>query len=93
MGCAAQIYKKTDNRGTWQYHSVDGCYLFTSEDHYLTHNCHVKATRSEQLTDNAHLQHKHITNLEISHADKVMATISECAKAIKGMTATENDPT
>ena len=57
------------------------------------HNCHVKATRSELLTDTVHLQHKHITNPEISHADKVMAAISECAKAIKGMTAIENDPT
>ena len=38
------------------------------------------------------LQHKHIKNPEISHAEKVVAAISECAKAIKGMTATENDP-
>jgi hypothetical protein len=92
MGCAAQIHEKTDNRGTWQYHSVDGWYLFTSKDHYRTQNFHVKATRSERLTNTVHLQHKHITNPDISHADKVMAAILECAKAIKGMTATENDP-
>ena len=92
MGYVAQIHENTDNRGTWQYHSVDGCYLFTSEDHYLTHNCHVKATRSKRHTDTVLLQHKHITNPEISHPDKVMAAISECAKAIKGMTATENNP-
>ncbi len=29
MGCAAQIHKKSDKRGTWQYHSVDGWYLYT----------------------------------------------------------------
>ena len=63
-----------------------------SKDHYRTHNCHVKATLSKVLTDTIHLQHKHITNPETSQADKVMAVISECAKAIKGMTATENDP-
>ena len=38
MGCAAQIHEKTDNRGTWQYHSVDGWYLFTFEENYHTHN-------------------------------------------------------
>ena len=92
MGCAAQIHEKTDNRGTWQYHSIDGWYLFMSKEHYLMHNCHAKATRSERITDTVNLQHKHITNPEISHADKVMAAISECAKIIKGMTATENDP-
>ena len=92
MGCAAQIHEKTDNRGTWHYHSVDGWYLFTSEHHYRVHNCHVKNTRSERLTDTVHLQHKTITNPQVSHADKVMAAISDCSKAIKGMTATENDP-
>ena len=74
------------------YHSVDGWYLFTSEDHYRVHNCYGKSTRSEQLTDTVHLHHKNITNPQVSHADKVMAAISDCSKAIKGMTATENDP-
>ena len=92
MGCAAQMHENTDNCGNWKYYSVDGWYLFTTEEHYRTHNCHVKLTRSESLTDTVHLQHKHITNPEISHADKVMAAISECDKAIKGMAATENNP-
>ena len=92
MGCAAQIDEKTEKQGTWHYHSVDGLYLFTSEDHYRTHNCHVKGTCSERLTDTVYLQHKNIKNPQVSHADKVMAAISDCAKAIKGMTATENDP-
>jgi hypothetical protein len=30
MGCEAQVHEKTDKRGTWAYHSVDGLYLFTS---------------------------------------------------------------
>ena len=30
MGCAAQIHEKSDKRGTWQYHTVDGRYLNTS---------------------------------------------------------------
>ena len=89
MGCAVQIHEKTDNRGTWQYHSVNGWYHFTSEEHYHTHNCHVKATRIKRLTNTINLQHKHITNPKISHANKVMAAISECAKVIRGMNATE----
>ncbi len=34
MGCAAQIHKKSDKHGTWQYHSVDGWYLYMSPNHY-----------------------------------------------------------
>ena len=47
MGCAAQIHQKEDKRGTWQYHSVDGWYLYTSPDHYRTHAYHIKATKKE----------------------------------------------
>ena len=36
-------------------------------------------TRSERLTDTVQLQHKNITNPTISHADKVLAAILDCA--------------
>ena len=58
MGYVVQIHEKTDKLGTWHYHSVDGWYLFTSAGHYCTHNCQVKATQSERLTDTVNLQHK-----------------------------------
>ena len=58
MGCAAQIHKKADKQGTWQYHSVDGWYLYTSPNHYRTHACHNKATKKEQLTTTVDFQHK-----------------------------------
>ncbi len=47
MGFEAQIHEKTNKRGTWAYHSVDGWYLFTSPQHYCTHNCHTKHTKSK----------------------------------------------
>jgi hypothetical protein len=47
--------------------------------------CHVKDTRSERLTDTAHFSHKNITKPTVTHADKIMAAIAECAKAIKAM--------
>jgi len=47
MGCEAQVHEKTDKRGTWAYHLVDGWYLFTSPKHYRMHNCHIKHTKSE----------------------------------------------
>ncbi len=37
MGCEAQVHEKTNKRGTWAYHLVDGWYLFTSPEHYCTH--------------------------------------------------------
>jgi hypothetical protein len=87
MGCEAQVHKKTDKHGTWAYHSVDGWYLFTSPEHYRTHNCHIKHTKSERLSDRVQFQHKRITNPTITHADKVMHALADCVKALQGMTS------
>ncbi len=86
MGCEAQVHEKTNKPGTWAYHSVDGWYLFTSPEHYCTHNCHIKHTRSKQLSDTVQFQHKRITNPTITHANKVMHALANCIKALQGMT-------
>ena len=46
MGISVQVHEKTDKRGTWSYHSVNGCYLATSPEHYRTHRYHIKFTNS-----------------------------------------------
>ena len=81
------MLEKTDKRGTWAYHSVDGWYLFTSPEHYRTHNCHIKHTKSERLSDTVQFQHKRITNPTITHADKVMHALADYVKALQGMTS------
>ncbi len=86
MGCEAQIHEKTDKQGTWAYHSINGWYLFTSPEHYCTHTCHVKATKSKCHLDTVHFKHKNITNPTITHADKVMQALAECVKTITGAT-------
>jgi hypothetical protein len=94
MGCEAQVHEKTNKHGTWAYHSVDGWYLFTSSEHYRTHNCHIKHTKSKQLSDTIQFHHKHITNPTITHADKVMHGLADCVKALHGMTSsTRNSQT
>lgn len=85
MGCGDQLHEKTDKHGMWTHHSVDGWYLITSPEHYRTHVCHVKATRSEWMTDTMQLSHKNITNTTIEHANTVMHTVSACALALKGI--------
>ena len=90
MGCAAQIHEKSDKRGTWQYHTVDGWYLNTSPIHYRTHVCHIKETKKERLTDTVQFQHKRITNPTISHADKIMHAIQQVIREIKKLGGIEN---
>jgi hypothetical protein len=88
MGCEAQVHEKTNKCGTWAYHSVDGWYIFTLPEHNCTHNCHIKHTKSERLSNTVQLQYKCITNPSIiTHADKVMHALAECIKAIQGMTS------
>jgi len=85
IGCNAQVHEKTDSRGTWAFHSVDGWYINTSPDHYCTHRCHIKATNSERLSDTVQFRHKHITNPSLTPTDKLMAAIADCAQALKGL--------
>ena len=85
MGCEVQLHEKTDKRGTWAYHSLDGWYLATSPEHYCTHICHIKTTNIERFNDTAQFSHKIITKPTITHANKIMAAIADCAKAIKNM--------
>ncbi len=35
MGCAVQIHKRSEKRGSWAFYSIDGWYLRTSPEHYL----------------------------------------------------------
>ena len=90
MGCAAQIHEKSDKRGTWQYHTVDGWYLNTSPLHYRAHVCHIKESKKERLTDTVQFQHKRITNPTISHADKIMHAIQQVIREIKKLGGVEN---
>ena len=85
MGISVQVHEKTDKRGTWAYHSVDGWYLAKSTEQYCTHRCHIKTTNNEQSKGILHFSHRKITRPTITHADKVMADIAECAKAIKNL--------
>jgi len=52
------------------------------------HRCHIKATKSEWVLDTVNFSHKNITRPTITHANKVMNAIADCAKAIKDITST-----
>eukprot|EP00804_Cyclotella_cryptica_P003418 CCRYP_018558-RA/>CCRYP_018558-RA protein AED:0.36 eAED:0.21 QI:0/0/0/1/1/0.83/6/0/1396 len=68
MGCAVQVHEKADKRGTWASHCIDGWYLNTSAEHYRVHNCHIKSTKAERLSDTVHFKHKDITNPSLPQA-------------------------
>jgi hypothetical protein len=86
MGCNVQVHEKTDSRGTWSFHSVDGWYLATSPEHYCTDRCHIHHTNSERFSNTVEFQHKRITNPSITPTDKIMNAISACIDTIRGMT-------
>ena len=85
MRCEVQVHEKTDKRGTWAYHSVDGWYLSMLPEHYCTHLCHTKTTNIERLTNIAQFSHKIIMKPTITHADKIIVAITDCDKDIKNM--------
>ena len=83
MGCKVQVHEPTHTRGTWDYHAVDGWYLHTSDEHYRTHNCHIKSTRGERLSDTVNFLHKNITNPTIAHSDKIMLALHDLNNTIR----------
>ena len=91
MGCQVQIHEKADAQGSWAYHSVDGWYLFTSPEHYRTHNCHVKETKGERLSDTVKFQHKNITNPTVTHADKLVNAIATCINTVRNFSNAKNE--
>ncbi|KAL7534988.1 hypothetical protein ACHAWF_005018, partial [Thalassiosira exigua] len=85
MGCKVQGHEKTDKCGTWSFHSVDGWFLSTSPEHYPTHRCHIRSTRSEWLSDTVHFHHKGITNTSLTTADTLMKAVADCSAALRGI--------
>ena len=59
--------------------------MSTSPENYHTHIFHIKSTNSERFTYTIHFNHKKLTRPTITHADKVMAAIADCSKAIKNL--------
>ena len=91
IGCRVQDRKNTDQRGTWAYRSDNWWCLFTSLEHYRVHNCHIKDTRHERLSDTVQFMHKNITNPMITQADKLMIAIQRCTNLIQGNTTEDCD--
>lgn len=87
MGCEVQVHEKTDKRGTWAFHSVDGWYLLTSPEHHRVHNCQIKQMKKERLSDTVQFKHKSITNLTASPIDKLMNALANCKAALDGKIA------
>jgi hypothetical protein len=85
MGCEVQVHEKTDKLGTWSHHSLDSWYLSTSPEHYRVHNCHIKSSSAERLTDTIQFHHKNITNPTISPEDKITPALANCKTALAGM--------
>eukprot|EP00804_Cyclotella_cryptica_P009775 CCRYP_013229-RA/>CCRYP_013229-RA protein AED:0.29 eAED:0.29 QI:0/0/0/1/0/0/2/0/456 len=54
LGCNVQIHEKSDQCGTWAFHSVDGWYISTSPEHYRTYRCQFKSSNREQLSNTKH---------------------------------------
>ncbi|KAL7476565.1 hypothetical protein ACHAW6_002421 [Cyclotella cf. meneghiniana] len=85
MGCEVQIHKQMDKCSTWAFHCLYGWYLNTSSDHYCVHNCHMKSTKAERLSDTGHFHHKTITKTTLTLQAKLMQALANCKAALAGL--------
>ena len=59
LGCAIQIYEKTNISASWAPHSISGRYLVTSTDHYCCYNVWNKEIFSKRVSDTVYFKHKY----------------------------------
>eukprot|EP00804_Cyclotella_cryptica_P030137 CCRYP_009543-RA/>CCRYP_009543-RA protein AED:0.35 eAED:0.35 QI:0/0/0/1/0/0/2/0/428 len=81
MGCNIQVHEKSDARGTWAFHSVDGWYISTSPEHYRTHRCHIKATNSERKM----LNYRQLLRHPSYNADWTLLSSNEFGRLANGV--------
>ena len=91
MGCAVQLYKSTNRRGTWAKHSTNGWYLGTLKEHYPCHIIYVKKTRSEQISDTVFFKHRYTTQPTLTQADIIVKAIDDLTLALKGRKNTKGN--
>ncbi len=83
MGCAVQIHKKSEKRGSWAFNSINGWYSRTSPEHYQCHVIYIKKTRSERISDTVHFNHKYITQSTLTPVDTIVKASNDLTNALK----------
>ncbi len=83
MGCAVQVHKSYERRGTWADNAIDGWYLQSSPKHYRCHIVYVKNTRSKRVSDTVHFKHKYITQPTLTPEDTIVKAIDDLTHTLK----------
>ena len=83
MGCAVQLHKRSERRGSWAMNAVNSWYLRTSDEHYRCHVIYVTHSRSERISDIVHFKHKHITTPTVMPEDTIVKCLSNLTQALK----------
>jgi hypothetical protein len=50
-GCKILVHERSNQRGSWAAHGVEGWYLGPAMEHYRCHRCYIKNTQSERVSD------------------------------------------
>ena len=65
---------------------MQGHYLFTSGDHYRTHNAFMRDTKAKRLSVTVEFQHRSIIRPTVSHGDHVIRALAAFVDAFKSTT-------
>ncbi len=83
MGCAVQVHKSNERRGTWVANPIDGWYLQTSPKYNHCHIVYMKNSRSKRVSDSVHFKHKYITQSTLTPEDTVVKAINDLTHALR----------
>ena len=82
IGSSAEVYVKTGNRKSWDFHFQPAWYLYTSEDHYCTYIYLMKKTKSTRLSDTAVHCTKCHTDPTVTQGDSAVNAVSKLTDTI-----------
>ena len=77
------MHEKSQQRKTWDPHSIDGWYVGTSLEHYRAHRIRTKTTKAERISDTVFIKHAYLTNPTITPHDAVIAAAQNLTRTLQ----------
>ena len=84
LGCAVQVFKRVEDRGSWAQHYKNGWYIGCAHEHYRNHKVWIKDTNAEHVSDTMHFKHKHVTEIAVTAADAAVDAANKLTNALQG---------
>jgi hypothetical protein len=87
-GTKVIMHEKTDHRGSWSPHGLNGWYIGPAMEHYRAHRVYCSTTGHERISDTVDFFPKHCKVPGLSSADAAMRAALDLTHALRNQAPT-----